>query len=81
MKLPRDVSGGELVRSLRRLGYEVVRQVGSHVQLAVTRGNRYKLTIPNHRALRVGTLDGIIDAVSQQLAMSRDEVTAAVLEG
>ena len=33
MKLPRDVSGQQLQRALRRLGYEAVRQRGSHVRL------------------------------------------------
>ena len=28
MKLPRDVSGGEVVRALRRLGFQILRQEG-----------------------------------------------------
>ena len=31
MKLPRNVSGATLQASLRRLGYDTVRQQGSHV--------------------------------------------------
>ena len=30
MKLPRDVSGDQAVRALRRLGFMEVRQTGSH---------------------------------------------------
>ena len=30
MKIPRDCNGDELVRALRRLGYETQRQSGSH---------------------------------------------------
>ncbi len=33
MKLPRDVAGEELVRALRRFGYAITRQAGSHVIL------------------------------------------------
>jgi predicted RNA binding protein YcfA (HicA-like mRNA interferase family) len=33
MRLPRDVSGGELVKLLGRLGYRVTRQTGSHIRL------------------------------------------------
>ena len=33
MRLPRDVSGMVLQKSLRRLGYEAVRQRGSHVRV------------------------------------------------
>ena len=34
MRLPRDVSGAALQASLRRLGYEAVRQRGSHIKFA-----------------------------------------------
>ena len=33
MKLPRNVSGATLQASLRRLGYDTVRQRGSHVRI------------------------------------------------
>ena len=34
VKLPRDVSGSEAVRALKRLGFVFVRQVGSHIRLS-----------------------------------------------
>ena len=33
MKLPRDLSGAEGVRGLRRVGYQQTRQVGDHVYM------------------------------------------------
>jgi predicted RNA binding protein YcfA (HicA-like mRNA interferase family) len=33
MKLPRGVSAGRLIRTLKQLGYDVIRQKGSHVRL------------------------------------------------
>ena len=39
MKLLRDVSGTKLQSALRRVGYETVRQRGSHVRIT-TQGNR-----------------------------------------
>jgi predicted RNA binding protein YcfA (HicA-like mRNA interferase family) len=33
MRLPRDLGGEELAVLLRRYGYEVTRQTGSHVRL------------------------------------------------
>ncbi|MDK2869656.1 MAG: hypothetical protein PWP39_891 [Pyrococcus sp.] len=33
MKLPRDVSGQEVIKALQKLGYVVARQRGSHVIL------------------------------------------------
>ncbi len=33
MRIPHDLSGSDLVRRLRRLGYAVTRQTGSHWRL------------------------------------------------
>ncbi len=35
MRIPRQVSGADLARALRTLGYERVRQDGSHMRLTV----------------------------------------------
>jgi predicted RNA binding protein YcfA (HicA-like mRNA interferase family) len=37
MKLPRDVSGDDLVKALRVLGYAVTRQTGSHYRITTAR--------------------------------------------
>ena len=44
MKLPRDVSGPEAVKALRRLGFTVTRQDGSHIRLS--KGGLH-VTVPN----------------------------------
>ena len=41
MKLPRDVSGATLVAALRRIGYEQVRQRGSHVRITTQTGGEH----------------------------------------
>ena len=70
MKIPRDVSGRDLVRRLRRLGYEITRQVGSHIRLTSNlRGTSHHVTVPDHRELRVGTLRGILGDVALHLEM------------
>ncbi len=58
MKIPRDINAPELVRALRVLGYESMRQEGSHIRLTTTVGGTHHLTIPNHRPLKTGTLLG-----------------------
>ena len=35
MKLPRDLSGADLIRALGRVGYRVTRQTGSHAGLTI----------------------------------------------
>jgi predicted RNA binding protein YcfA (HicA-like mRNA interferase family) len=78
MKLPRDLSGEELVALLRRqYGYHLVRQRGSHMTLGTTiDGVSRSVTVPRHRVLRVGTLSGIVADIAAHLEISRDEVRA-----
>ena len=57
MKLPRDVSGAEVVKALERLGFSITRQTGSHVRMV--RENR-RVTVPIHRNLVAGTLQNVL---------------------
>ncbi len=78
MRLPRDMSGGDLAAQLRRrYGYRIVRQRGSHMTLTVSvGGGTHSVTVPRHRALRVGTLSGIVADVAVHLGLTQDEVRA-----
>jgi predicted RNA binding protein YcfA (HicA-like mRNA interferase family) len=64
VKIPRDCSGVELARALRRLGYEVRRQTGSHMQLTTQQGGEHHVSIPNHHPLKVGLLNGLLKDVA-----------------
>ncbi len=75
MKLPRDTSGAELASLLRRYGYAVTRQTGSHLCLTSTaKGSPHHVTIPAHRALKVGTLSGILADVASYLEIERSRL-------
>ena len=65
MRLPRDVSGAALLRALRRLGYEVVRQRGSHVRITTQVNGEHHEVIPNHDAIRVKTLSSILKSIAR----------------
>jgi len=57
----RRVSGKEAIRALERLGFERVRQRGSHVVLKKqTSEGAVGCVVPLHRELAVGTLRGIL---------------------
>jgi len=58
VKLPRNLSGAEVIKTLKRLGFEVVRQKGSHVRLYHL---SKKVTVPLHKELRPKTLQSILD--------------------
>ena len=74
MRLPRDISGTELIARLRRYGYEAIRQTGSHVILRrASDGEQAILTVPRHRVIKVGLLSAIVSDAARQLGRGRDE--------
>jgi predicted RNA binding protein YcfA (HicA-like mRNA interferase family) len=74
MRIPRDLSGPDLVRALATLGYAVTRQTGSHLRLTTAEGGQHHVTVPRHDALRLGTLSGILADVAEHFRISRAEL-------
>ena len=59
-KLP-VVSGRQAIRVLERLGYQVVRQRGSHIRLRDESDPEHlPVTVPDHRTLKPGLLRQIL---------------------
>jgi predicted RNA binding protein YcfA (HicA-like mRNA interferase family) len=59
-KLPR-ISSREVIRTLESLGFEQIRQTGSHVVMKKkTEEGEIGCVVPVHRELKVGTLSGIL---------------------
>ena len=55
------ISGREVVKTLGRAGFRVIRQRGSHVRLEKRiEDGLIKLTVPLHKSLKKGTLSRII---------------------
>lgn len=75
MRLPRDLAGIELAALLRRHGYEITRQTGSHMRLTSrVKGTEHHVTIPRHQPLRLGTLSAILADVASYLETSRSQL-------
>jgi predicted RNA binding protein YcfA (HicA-like mRNA interferase family) len=74
MRLPRDLSGSDLVKLLCKLGYSITCQSGSHLRLTTHQHGEHHLTIPLHTPLRVGTLSAILADVAAHFNMSRDQI-------
>jgi predicted RNA binding protein YcfA (HicA-like mRNA interferase family) len=71
MKLPRDVSADEAVAALKRLGFAIVRQRGSHIRLSNSTRN---VTVPAHNPIAIGTLKSML----RQAGLSEDEFIGAL---
>lgn len=79
MKLPRDISGGELANVLcKHWGYSKVNQVGSHIVLQCEVPDSHRISIPAHKSPRVGTLTAILRSVATHKNVSRDEIIASI---
>ena len=74
MKLPRNLSGDDLIRALQRLGYNVTRQTGSHVRLTTTQRGEHHVTIPRHSPLRVGTLAAVLADIARHFEIGREDL-------
>lgn len=75
MKLPRDLSGAQLVKVLcRHYGYRQVNQEGSHVILQTEFPVHHRLAVPNHSPLRVGTLNAILRAVTRARGLEKEDI-------
>ena len=79
MRLPRDLTGAQLVRALAKLGYQATRQTGSHVRLTCQLPAQHHVTVPLHDPLRIGTLAAMLSDVSQAHGMTRDELQQKIL--
>ena len=75
MRLPRDVSGDELIKRLRKVDYKLTRSTGSHARLtrASPKGEHH-ITVPLHKNLRAGTLNNILTDVATHLKISKQDL-------
>jgi len=74
MKLPRDLSGSELVKALRKLGYEVTRQKGSHIKVTTQQNGEHHEVVPNHDPIKPGTLSSILKSIASHHRTTVEEL-------
>jgi len=74
VKLPRDLSGEDLVKALAGFEYVVDRQSGSHIRLTTQLNGEHHITIPTHNPLKIGTLNAILRDVAEHFDLTRDEL-------
>ena len=57
--MSKTYSGKQVIKVLRRIGYIIDHQKGSHIFLHNPQENR-SIIVPNHKELKKGTLNNII---------------------
>jgi predicted RNA binding protein YcfA (HicA-like mRNA interferase family) len=68
------LSGAELVKALRALGYTRVRQESSHIRPTTERGGRHHVTVPDHCPLKLGTLAGLLKSIAAHHGTTLEEL-------
>jgi predicted RNA binding protein YcfA (HicA-like mRNA interferase family) len=60
-KLPRDVSGREVVEALQKIGYKIVHRKGSHIRMRDDANpNHLPITVPDHKSIKPRLLRQIL---------------------
>ncbi len=74
MKIPRDISGEDLIKLVKPYGYVVTRQTGSHIRLSTEQNGQHHITIPHHDPLKIGTLASILSDIASHFKISKQEL-------
>ena len=74
-KIPRNLSGRDLIRQLKKLGYRQTRQVGSHIRLTTEEKGVHHITIPAHDPIKIGTLSNILKDIASHFEITKEELT------
>ena len=75
MKIPRDLSGRQLVGILcRDWGYVIMKQEGSHIILQTETPTRQRIPVPDHSPIRVGTLNSILRMVARHKSVEKEDI-------
>ena len=74
MKIPRGLTGMELIKLLKPFGYEVVRQTGSHIRIQTIQNGLHYETIPRHDPIKIGTLNNILKNIAEHFDLTKDEL-------
>lgn len=80
MPVPKNISGLELIKELKSLGYEVVRQKGSHIRIKTEQNRTHSETIPAHDPIKIGTLNKILSNIANHFNMSKEDLIKQLFE-
>ena len=65
------LSGLDIIKALQKLGFNVIRQSGSHI---VLKRNGIGCVVPNHKEVKIGTVNGLL----RQAGISAKEFESAL---
>ena len=76
------VSGKDRIKMKTKLGYDALRQRGSHVRLRKsTPAGEHNITVPYHRKIAKGTLNDILSRISLWNSIPKEELIRMLKRG
>ena len=72
--IPKDITGKELIKRLKLLGYIATRQNGSHIRVQTEQNGKHSETIPNHDPMKQGTLRKILKNIANHFGLTLEEL-------
>jgi predicted RNA binding protein YcfA (HicA-like mRNA interferase family) len=79
MKLPRDLKGRDLAKALcKQWKYIQIHQQGSHIILETDEPSQQRISVPDHKTLRIGTLNAILRAVAIHKGVERQDILDSI---
>lgn len=63
-----------MIKLLKPYGYEVTRQVGSHIRLTTEQKGQHHITIPAHKTLTIGKVNAVVWDLVHHLGLPRKQV-------
>jgi predicted RNA binding protein YcfA (HicA-like mRNA interferase family) len=80
MKIPRNITGQNLIKILKKYGYSITNQTGSHIKITSEINSEHHITIPNHVPLKIGTLNAILNDLSNYPNIPKDTLIKELFE-
>lgn len=71
MKVPRNISGKDLVELLKKYDYKITKKRGDHIRLTTTINGEHHITIPDHNPLKIGTFNNILKDIAKHLKLEK----------
>jgi len=81
-RIPRDISGRKLAKLLeKKYRYKITRETGSHIRLVSKFENHeHRITIPDHHAIKIGTLNNILNDLAGNIAITKEELISKLFD-
>ncbi len=74
MKIPGNIKGYELVKTIAVPSYVTARQTGSHRGIKTERNDKHAETIANHGTIKIGTFNKILSNIAEHFENSNEEL-------